>query len=69
MTNAERAAVLEMDFILREAQHVLADWLEPGVLSSGEAQERLLDLLDNPRLMSAQLEARCAIAEKIEALG
>ena len=55
-----------MESILREAQHVLADWLEPGVLSAGEAQERLLELLDNRQLVSALAKARWAVEEQME---
>ena len=66
MTRSERSLVREMESILREAQHVLADWLEPGVLSAGEAQERLLELLDNRQLVSALAKARWAVEEQME---
>ena len=66
MVDKDRQIVQALECTVRAVQDVLAEWLEPGILSSDEARDRLLELVDNPTVMEVQIEARAALAEHIE---
>lgn len=66
MTDYERHILHHLHSKVAAMQEVVAQWLEQGILSSGEARERLLELLDEPKLMRIQAAARASLAEHVE---
>lgn len=64
MTEAEM--VRELSRAIQDAAEVASQWLEPGVLTQGEAQDRLLEVLERPRVIAARAEAEAVLAEQVE---